>query len=241
MGVDNWVARAGGELIGYGSVAGDGRLVLAAAKPEIAEALLAPATRRARALGLVCLRLGLEGQDPALALVLERNAFALQRETLLMSRPLVGRVPGPEWPDGIAVRTFESADAPAVHGLLEEAYGAWDTDFRSISLGEWVELMTGDSEFDPTVWWLAERAGELAGCALHWSSGWLKDIAVRASERRCGLGAALVVQGLFEFSQRGLHSVGLKVDVGNPTGAQRLYERLGFATERRDAIWARRL
>jgi ribosomal protein S18 acetylase RimI-like enzyme len=88
--------------------------------------------------------------------------------------------------------------------------------------------MTEDEEFDASVWWLAERDGALAGCALHWSSGWLKDLAVRDSERGRGLGAALVAIGLAEFRRRGLARVGLKVDPGNPTGAQRLYERLGF-------------
>ncbi len=79
--------------------------------------------------------------------------------------------------------------------------------------------MTGDPEFDPDVWWLAERDGTLVGCALHWSSGWLKDLAVRDSERGRGLGAALVTTGLAEFARRGKRRVGLKVDAGNPTGA----------------------
>ncbi len=51
---------------------------------------------------------------------------------------------------------------------------------------DWVAWMIGDSEFDASVWWLAERDGELAGCALHWNTGWLKDLAVRESERGQG-------------------------------------------------------
>ena len=97
--------------------------------------------------------------------------------------------------------------------------------------------MTGDAEFDPAVWFLAERDGSLVGCALHWSSGWLKDVAVRESERGRGLGATLVRMGLAEFSRRGCARVGLKVDAGNPTGAVRLYERLGFVTTNRQAVW----
>ena len=37
--------------------------------------------------------------------------------------------------------------------------------------------------------------------------------------------------GLAEFSRRGCARVGLKVDAANPTGAVRLYERLGFLTD----------
>jgi ribosomal protein S18 acetylase RimI-like enzyme len=61
---------------------------------------------------------------------------------------------------------------------------------------------------------------------------------VRDSERGRGLGAALVSTGLTEFARRGKRRVGLKVDAGNPTGATRLYERLGFVTERREAVWS---
>ena len=103
---------------------------------------------------------------------------------------------------------------------------------------DWLRWMTGDPDFDPTVWWLAERDGELVGCALHWRTGLLKDLAVRGSERGRGLGAALVQQGLAEFARRGVDRVGLKVDAANPTGAVRLYERLGFVVERREAVWA---
>jgi ribosomal protein S18 acetylase RimI-like enzyme len=61
---------------------------------------------------------------------------------------------------------------------------------------------------------------------------------VRESERGRGLGAALVRQGLAEFARRGVAGVGLKVDAANPTGALRLYERLGFVLDQREAVWA---
>jgi mycothiol synthase len=96
--------------------------------------------------------------------------------------------------------------------------------------------MTGDPEFDPDVWWLAERDGALVGCALHWTSRWLKDVGVREAQRGRGLGHALVATGLAEFARRGARRVGLKVDADNPTGAVALYERLGFMTERTEAV-----
>ena len=89
----------------------------------------------------------------------------------------------------------------------------------------------------PPCWFLAERDDALVGCALHWSRGWLKDVAVRDSERGRGLGGTLVQMGLAEFSRRGCTGVGLKVDAANPTGAVRLYERLGFVTTNRQAVW----
>ncbi|HEY7536607.1 MAG TPA: GNAT family N-acetyltransferase [Gaiellaceae bacterium] len=153
-------------------------------------------------------------------------------DVLVMWRPLAGDEPEPVWPAATSVRTFEPADGEPVHALLDEAYRAWDSRYVPQPHADWLRSMTGDSEFDPTVWWLAERGGELAGCALFWSSGWLKDLVVRSSERGRGLGTALVRQGLAEFARRGVARVGLKVDADNPTGAVRLYERLGFVTER---------
>jgi ribosomal protein S18 acetylase RimI-like enzyme len=154
-----------------------------------------------------------------------------------MWRPLGEPVENPAPIDGVAIRTFELSDALAVHELLDEAYLAWDTSYVPISHDGWVSVMTGDSEFDAKVWFVAERNGRLVGCALHWSGGWLKDLAVRESERGRGLGAALVQQGLAEFSRRACTRVGLKVDAGNPTGAIRLYERMGFVTTARQAAW----
>jgi ribosomal protein S18 acetylase RimI-like enzyme len=43
---------------------------------------------------------------------------------------------------------------------------------------------------------------------------------------------------LVEFARRGVRRAGLKVDAANPTGAPRLYARLGFTIERREQIWA---
>lgn len=98
--------------------------------------------------------------------------------------------------------------------------------------------MTGDREFDAYVWCLAERDGALVGWALHWMSGWLKDLSVRGSERERGLGGARLTTGLAEFARRGRQRAGLEVDAENPAGAARLYERLGFLIERREAVWA---
>jgi ribosomal protein S18 acetylase RimI-like enzyme len=236
VGRDNWVVPGGG----YAAVTPAGGLALAARDEAAADALLARATRRARERGLASLQLAVQRGDEQQAQLVRVHAFELVTETLTMRRGLGGAAePEHEWPAGISVRTFEPADdASPVHALLDEAYRGWEAHYVPLAHENWLPLMTGDIEFDPTVWWLAERDGALAGCALWWSSGWLKDIAVRERERGRGLGSALVRAGLREFARRGVRRVGLKVDTANPTGALRLYERLGFVTERREQVWA---
>src|SRR5437763_122449 len=85
---------------------------------------------------------------------------------------------------------------------------SWDSTYVPLAHGDWLRAMTADVEFDPTVWWLAERDRVGVGCALWWSSGWLKDVVVRESERGRGLGTALVRQGFAEFARRGVRRVG---------------------------------
>jgi len=157
-----------------------------------------------------------------------------------MWRELDSEPPAPAWPDGFSVRTFELRDGEAVHALLDEAYRGWDAGYVAIAHAHWARAMIGDSEFDPALWFLAEHDGALAGCALHWNTGWLKDLAVREQERGRGIGRALVLTGFQACARRGVSRVGLKVDSANPTGAQRLYESLGFTVEPQDENWARR-
>jgi ribosomal protein S18 acetylase RimI-like enzyme len=233
VGRDNWVAGDG-----YAAVTPAGGLVLAARDEATADALLGRAVERAREQGFASLQLNVLNRDEQHARLVRVHPFELQTEVLTMWRGLGGTQSEPAWPEGTSARTFEPADASAVHALLDEAYRGWDTHYVPLAHEDWVPLMTGDIEFDPTVWWLAERNGELVGCALWWSGGWLNDIVVRQSERGRGLGSALVRQGFAEFARRGKQRVGLKVDTANPTGAPRLYERLGFVTERREQIWA---
>ena len=234
VGADNWLAGADG----YAAVAPGGRLTLAAVDDATADVLLDRAEARARERGLAKLEFQPLAGDGVHERLLGRRGFALQNDLLAMWRRLGAEEAAPEWPAGVAVRTFELADAPAVHALLDEAYGGWDPTYVPQAHEDWTRAMTGDVEFDPSVWWLADRGGALVGCSLWWSSGWLKDVVVREAERGLGLGAALVQQGIAEFARRGTGRVGLKVDAANPTGAPRLYERLGFTVERREQIWA---
>jgi ribosomal protein S18 acetylase RimI-like enzyme len=238
VGLDNLVAEHGGKVVGYAAVGSGQGLSLAAGDDALADELLARIVARGRERGFESVKIVVASDTDPRALLVRRHPFELQSETLLMWRILGPGLAEPRWPEGIAVRTFEPTDAPAVHGLLDEAYRGWDRHYAPMAHDDWVRWMTGDIEFDASVWWLATRSGGLAGCALHWSSGWLKDLAVSGPERGNGLGAALVTTGLAEFARRGARRVGLKVDAGNPTGAIRLYERLGFVTERREQVWA---
>ena len=237
VGADNWVAVEGAHLIGYAALGASHTLVHAAADPGDGDELLARVVARARELGATTLQVTASSHDEALVELAQRHGFALETETIRMWKTLRGDDPPPAWPGGVAVRTYEPRDAEAVHSLLIEAYSAWDARYVPLPHDDWVAWMTSDEEFDPAAWFLAERDGELVACALYWSTGWLKDIAVRASERGRGLGKALLLRGFGEFTRRGAQRIGLKVDAANPTGAIQLYERHGYVADRREGVW----
>jgi mycothiol synthase len=238
VGRDNWVAVEEGRVLGYAALSATKDLVHVAAEPGPADALLARAVERAQERGFDVIRLVAAAADRPLRGLVERHCFELETEILRMWKRLDGAQPDPRWPAGIVVRTYEPEDAEAVQGLLDEAYLDWDGGYVPMDHDDWAQWMTKDSDFDPSVWWLAASQGRLVGCALHWRTGWLKDLAVRESHRGRGLGKSLLLQGFAEFARRGVPRVGLKVDAGNPTGAVQLYEQLGFVTDRREEIRA---
>lgn len=94
----------------------------------------------------------------------------------------------------------------------------------------WWKALTEDSEFDPTLCFVAlDHQDELIGLAQCWSSAFLKDLVVQPRWRRRGVGQALLLHVFEAFRSRGASSVSLKVEIDNPTGAERLYRRVGMS------------
>jgi ribosomal protein S18 acetylase RimI-like enzyme len=152
-----------------------------------------------------------------------------------MWRVLGGDLPEPRFTGDVTVRTYEHGDAVAVKALLDEAYSGWDDRYAVRTQDEWERWMTEHDEFDPELWFLVERDGELVACALHWKEhagrGWVKDLVVRRSDRGRGLAKALLHRGFRAYAERGVERVGLKVESRNPTGALELYASVGFVVD----------
>ncbi|HEY0853317.1 MAG TPA: GNAT family N-acetyltransferase [Devosia sp.] len=147
---------------------------------------------------------------------------------LLMRRSLGAPFPEPRWPDDIRLVPFEEQHALAAHALLVAAYsrGGGGVPSRFV---EWWNAVSTDEEFDPQLCFVAlDSDGTMAAFALCWTSSFVKDIAVADRHRRKGVGEALLLAAFTALKARGHEQVGLKVEVDNPSGARRLYERLGF-------------
>jgi GNAT superfamily N-acetyltransferase len=168
--------------------------------------------------------------------VLERLGCERLRDVLEMQIELGPAVAEPAWADGIRLRPFVAErDAADVHACLVEAFAA--SDERVAPYAEWRPWLLGDPSYDPALVFVAESGGAVAGIAQCWTEGFVKDLAVRPAFRGRGLGEALLRAAFAEFGRRGVSEVRLKVDADNPTGAVRLYRRVGMDELRRHAVY----
>jgi ribosomal protein S18 acetylase RimI-like enzyme len=153
-------------------------------------------------------------------------------ETLRMRIALPSEIPSPTWPEGMSVGGFERSGGRQLHALLEHGYRRGGGSVEVYD--RWLPALTGDSEFEPQLCFLVHSGDDLAAAAICWSSGFVKDLVVRESWRRRGLGESLLHLAFRTFQARGATHVELKVQSQNAS-AIRLYERVGMRTIERIA------
>ncbi len=130
------------------------------------------------------------------------------------------RIPPGALPPDVVIRTMTAEDLPVVFDIELASYSMpWGIDtFRGL-------LRRRDAEA-----LVAEQHGRILGYAIYWwvvDQAELGNVAVTASARGQGIGAALVMAVLARAARRAVREVFLEVRPSNPT-ARRLYERLGF-------------
>jgi mycothiol synthase len=145
-------------------------------------------------------------------------------------------------PEGIELGGIDPrVHLPAVHAVLEEAFADhWG--HHPEPLDWWVQEQMGSPSYDPTLWLLASEAGEPVGAltaSVAGDRGWVDELGVLAPWRGRGIAGALLRRSFATFAGRGLRQVLLSVDADNPTGATRLYERVGMRVVNRWDCWER--
>jgi len=135
------------------------------------------------------------------------------------------------WPAGIELRPFvKDEHAISVWQANNEAFrDHWGS--HDVTYEEFVHHRLDDPEFDPSLWVIAWDGDEIAGFSLNrfrMGIGWIRSLGVRRPWRKKGLGLALLQYSFGEFYKRGMKTIGLGVDASNPTGATRLYQRVGM-------------
>ena len=219
----------GGELAGCGTLgrAGRGRLqAVGCTHPDhagqgVGALLVELGERRA---GAAILRNSVLASDAGAIRMLEARAYVAGTRHLRMRVDLEERPPTVAAPAGIRLSGFRpGADDAEVDACVEEAF-----DHRWTHQAEWRAAKAADPRFDPELWIVARDGPDVCGVVLctpgTFGMGFVESLAVRASWRRRGVGAALLAEALRRLWDAGERCVGLGVDADNPA-AIRLYAR----------------
>lgn len=118
------------------------------------------------------------------------------------------------------IRRMEPEDIPQVAEIEKNTFSM-----------PWSEMAFHDTlKREDTLYLVAEEQGEILGYCGLWQSfneGEIPNVAVNASNRRRGVGQALLTELLQQGEKRGITAFTLEVRVGNRRAIS-LYEKLGF-------------
>jgi mycothiol synthase len=145
----------------------------------------------------------------------------------------------PDYPPGYGVRNFVwDQDEETMWRVTNDAFrDHWG--YTEDLLEEWLHWFDGDY-FDPTLAYLGlDPTGRPVGicmCTIYpernerlgREQGVVEVLGVLREHRGKGLGRALLLEGMRALRRTGCTHLELGVDAGNPTGALRLYESVGF-------------
>lgn len=232
-----------GRIVGYGDIwPQSDEVALDVAAPGHWEPFFAWAEEHARAAAIPRVRAYIpEGHD--LEAFVEGRGYRFFRASLTMEIDLPDAPATTALPAGLQLRAYRTEDADAVRATLNEAF-ADDWNWHEISEPNFNAFFLEARGADPSLWQIAWDGDEIAGAAIviperngEQDLGWIGTLGVRAPWRRKGLGEALLRASFAALYDRGLRRVGLGVDAENPTGALRLYERVGMRPIRRGDNW----
>jgi mycothiol synthase len=230
-----------GSLLAYGDVGEWGEAIwldVRGFEPEPQRALIASLEERSREKKADAKLMSFATEkDKALLGLYEELGYRVVRHSFRMEVDLADVAEQPESPDGVAIRRMREGEERELYEVHQETFeDAWM--HARDPYDEWEHWFLKDPSFDPSLWFVAEADGEIAGVAFcrAWEAqpglGWVRVLGVRRPFRRRGIGQALLRQAFDEFRRRGFERVGLGVDAASPTGAVALYERAGMHVAR---------
>lgn len=198
------------------------------------------------------LRVGVAERRPGAIAALDAAGFEARRYFFRMSADLRGPAPDPvPDPPGTRIRAFAARDDEAVRLVSNDSFADhWGSVPRD--LDTWRADYTGSSTFRPRMSFVAEDGTGIVGFSLaseHEAdtvarghrTGYVSRVGTVRAARGRGIGSALVARSLAAMRSEGCAEAELDVDADSPTGAGRLYERLGFAVVGRERLYRRNL
>jgi len=195
-------------------------------------------------------RSGSFGSDRALVEGLQAAGFECVRRFYRMRIDLAtAALPdvAPPLPDGaVLVNARSDSERRRLYAVQQESFADhWNHTPRSYD--EYLEHLDGKGGDDPDGWWLLEVDGVPAAvCILDESradlgDGYVRTLGVARDFRGRGLAQLLLVRAFLYYRERGRDGVQLGVDSSSPTGADKLYRKVGMTVTRELDAWAHAL
>lgn len=176
------------------------------------------------------------------------------RQFWAMARSLNDPIDEPTLVDGVDIRAFRyPEDSEAARTAFNNSFADhWD--HHDVDQADWEHWMKQDI-MRPDLSLLAEvddRPGTFGGfCIISIlpednkkrgvQEGWIDLLGTTRAWRRVGLGRALLLHGLHSLKVAGMETAMLGVDSTSPTGANKLYESVGFRIRLRDFAYEAKL
>ena len=158
-----------------------------------------------------------------------RHGYTPRHTSWVLRLPDDVAIDHPPLPHSVAIRPFDpEREEEQVHRVVEDAFNEWPTREPS-TFEEWRSGVTGRSDFDPTLLFVAVADQEVVGVSFgipYEDEGWVQQLAVRRDHRNQGLAKALLRTTFDELRRRGSPAVGLSTD--SRTGALDLYVDAGM-------------
>jgi len=168
----------------------------------------------------------------------EKHGMKPARYFYRMRRDLSQEIPEVKLPDGIQiVRWTPELDEATLHVFNESFQDHWG--FDNLPLEMWQNWFSQHPEFLPDCTFLAfdgDKAVSVCVCKVRLTENektgqkeaWIQDVGTLRPYRGRGIASGLMCTAMSCFRENGYETAVLGVDVENPTGALRIYERLGF-------------
>jgi mycothiol synthase len=186
--------------------------------------------------------------EPRAAALLTARGYREVRRFHLMRVDFDGEPPARTGVEGVDIRTLDPGeDAERVYEAHREAFAdAWGMGEESYE--DFLHYYLGGRDFDPALCLVAWSGQDVAGYLTaieeseeHPSRGYVRTLGVRRAYRGRGIGEALLRTAVTTLHRRGKAGCDLHVDSESPTGATRLYERIGMTAHPRFATWEKEL
>lgn len=171
--------------------------------------------------------------------LLEEEGYRPFRHNLLMVRPNLEDIPNLPLPEGVEIRPIRPEHLRTIFKAAEMAFREEPNFAEELWTEDGFKYLSEWRAFRPEIMQVAWAGDEVAGAVMNiideeenkkFKRNWgnMMAIFVSRSYRNRGLASALIARSFEVLKREGVDKAALGVDYENPSGARRLYERMGF-------------